>query len=329
MVPLGDWDSPRHVGIVLVGRQGDRYDNEVAAEVTGNTLRPGELAELLERTSRTFALTIPLLEEPLASDVGIAYLLLRLADTLEDAPLWNREPRVLALDSFGGWVVGDESGRTWLEAVRTNPPTADEGCLALLSRAEAVRNALLGRGEELVTVISLDIVRTSSRMAEFVRRQTSDGSLRLGDLADLKAYCYAVAGIVGELLTELFLARYPSLEAARRSLMSLAPVFGEGLQLVNILKDATKDASEGRIYLPRGTSHAEIIELARADLARANEYVSLLARNGAPRTMRAFCTLPIRLAEATLDRLESGDAKLTRSEVMSIFTDVTRDAHLQ
>ncbi|MBK8057261.1 MAG: squalene/phytoene synthase family protein [Gemmatimonadetes bacterium] len=41
-------------------------------------------------------------------------------------------------------------------------------------------------------------------MATFVSRET-DGPVHLRDLADLRAYCYTVAGIVGEMLTELFL----------------------------------------------------------------------------------------------------------------------------
>ena len=42
------------------------------------------LDQLLERTSRTFALSIPLLPEPARREVTLAYLLLRIADTLED-----------------------------------------------------------------------------------------------------------------------------------------------------------------------------------------------------------------------------------------------------
>ena len=286
-------------------------------------LAPGELSSLLEKTSRTFALTIPLLDEPLATDVGLAYLLFRIADTLEDAPSWGRDARMVALDSFGEWLVGESSERTWLQTVSDAPPTEDAGCLLLLARADAVRGAVLARGADLATSITLDVVRTSSKMAEFVSRQTDEGGLELVDLPDLREYCYAVAGIVGELLTEMFLARDPSLEPERDALMDLAPAFGEGLQLVNILKDAPSDAREGRLYLPAGVDRAEVVRLARADLVQASEYVAVLGRAGASPNVRAFCELPVRLAEATLDRLEAGAAKLTRTEVMEIFTKVT------
>lgn len=289
-------------------------------------LAPDELSSLLARTSRTFALTIPLLEEPLATDIGLAYLLFRIADTLEDAPSWGRDARMAALDSFGEWLVGDDDERAWLETVTAAPPTEDEGCLALLARADAVRGAVRALGDDIAMAMTMDVVRTSSKMAEFVSRQTDAGGLVLRDLPDLREYCYAVAGIVGELLTELFLARDPSLEAEREALMDLAPAFGEGLQLVNILKDAPSDAREGRVYLPPGVDRAEVVRLTRTDLERASEYVAILKRAGASSHVRTFCELPVRLAAATLDRLDQGAPKLTREEVMVIFADVTQSA---
>ena len=50
------------------------------------------LETLLAKTSRTFALSICFLPEGLRRDVTIAYLLFRIADTLEDADRWPRDP---------------------------------------------------------------------------------------------------------------------------------------------------------------------------------------------------------------------------------------------
>ena len=53
-----------------------------------------DIQQILEHTSRTFALAIPLLPEPTQTDVTVAYLVFRIADTLEDAtslPLLERE----------------------------------------------------------------------------------------------------------------------------------------------------------------------------------------------------------------------------------------------
>ncbi len=52
-------------------------------------------------------------------------------------------------------------------------------------------------------------------MAGFVDRIGDDGEMRLESLSDLRHYCYVVAGIVGELLTELFLLKRPEFGAGR------------------------------------------------------------------------------------------------------------------
>src|SRR5271166_2108694 len=59
-----------------------------------------DIDRLLILTSRTFALAIPELPEPLRREVGVAYLLFRIADTFEDATRWPRADRLAALDAF-------------------------------------------------------------------------------------------------------------------------------------------------------------------------------------------------------------------------------------
>lgn len=262
-------------------------------------MRDEEIAALLEKTSRTFALTIPLLEEPLRRRVGLAYLLFRIADTLEDADLWDRDQRLSALRSFGQWLGGGRG--EWRHA---SPPTKDAACLELLDRADAVL-------AEVPDTERGHVKRTAHGMAEFVARQDEGGSIQLADLADLRAYCYVVAGIVGELLTELF--------GAAPVLWEEAKLFGEGLQLVNILKDAPSDAKQGRVYLPASVPRADVVRLAREDLVVAERYAKELRERGAKAGTIAFCTLPRMLAVATLDRLDEGKPKLTREEVAVIF----------
>jgi farnesyl-diphosphate farnesyltransferase len=263
-------------------------------------MRDEEIASLLERTSRTFALAIPLLDPPLARRVGLAYLLFRIADTLEDAELWDRDQRLLALRSFEQWLGGGRG--EWKHAP---PPTNDAACLELLDRADAVLADVpdTERGH---------VKRTAHGMADFVARQDADGAIQLTDLADLRAYCYVVAGIVGELLTELF--------GAAPALWEEGKLFGEGLQLVNILKDAPGDAKQGRVYLPKDVPRAEIVRLAREDLAVAGRYTEELCARGATAGTIAFCTLPQKLAVATLDALDAGRPKLTRDEVAAIVS---------
>ncbi|MBX3219919.1 MAG: squalene/phytoene synthase family protein [Labilithrix sp.] len=291
---------------------------------TAGALSDADLARLLERTSRTFALAIPLLEPPLAREVGVAYLLFRIADELEDAPRWGRDRRAAALASFARWLDGDDAGpERWTELVERAPPTDDAGCLELLARADDVLAAARATDARAATAIVHHTKRTALGMAEFVARQDESGGIALADIDDLRRYAYAVAGIVGELLTDLFAIADPRVAAARAPLDADAAAFGEGLQLVNILKDAPADAREGRAYLPTSVSRGAIVDLARGDLVRAERYVAALVDAGAARGVVAFCALPVRLATATLDALDAGAAKLGREEVLGIYESVT------
>src|SRR5207253_9654359 len=104
----------------------------------------------------------------------------------------------------------------------------------------------------------------------------------LTTLDDLREYCFVVAGVVGEMLTEIFVAGGAlRLSAVAADLRKRARSFGEALQLVNILKDAHRDAKQGRIYLPRNVVLSEVFALVRADLDAAAEYVRLLQLGGA------------------------------------------------
>jgi farnesyl-diphosphate farnesyltransferase len=303
-----------------------------------------DLEDLLLRTSRTFALSIPHLPEPTRREVTLAYLLFRIADTFEDAADWPRAEKIAALGDFSWLLDGPEREAEIAAAAarwRTEVPCAQPGYRELLGEVPAVLASFFALDPEAVRLIRHHTRRTISGMAAYVARGTDAGDageLALVDLADLEAYCYVVAGIVGELLTELFLlgrlgradlpAGEPIADAGTvAALRGRAALFGEGLQLVNILKDSDSDALEGRRYLPSPTAETseaairrEVTAVARRDLAAADLYILDLQRAGAARGLVAFNALPVHLAQATLDRVEQAGpgAKLTRPEVYAI-----------
>jgi farnesyl-diphosphate farnesyltransferase len=284
--------------------------------------RAVDLEQLLIATSRTFALAIPLLPEPTRREVTLSYLLFRIADTFEDAAAWPRALRIEALEEFGRLLESPAPAevaaisRLWAAEV----PCEQPGYRDLLAEIPAVLDAFLALRPEAVALIREHTLRTARGMAGFVARTTDEGELELADVPDLQGYCYVVAGIVGELLTELFLLGRPELAATAPYLRERSRVFGEGLQLVNILKDSASDATEGRRYLPAGVGRAQVMDLARRDLRAAREYVLALQEAGAERGLVAFNALPVELAHATLDRVETAGpgSKLTRKEVYAI-----------
>jgi farnesyl-diphosphate farnesyltransferase len=290
-----------------------------------------DLEGLLERTSRTFALSIPRLPEPTRLAVTLAYLLFRIADTFEDAAAWPRARRAEALDDFLALLVDHAPlpraaslARAWVDG----RPTEHAGYLDLLDATPAVLQALQGMSPSGRAIVLRHARRTAEGMRGFVERSDERGSLRLATLTDLHGYCYVVAGIVGEMLTDLFVHDAPALAApaVEPALRARARAFGEGLQLVNILKDADDDARDGRTYLPPDTDRAAVLALAREDLVAATEYVLTLQGGGAPRGFVEFTALPVLLARATLQLLasEGPGAKLARERVMALVTDLDR-----
>lgn len=287
-----------------------------------------DLDDLLVKTSRTFALSIPLLPEPTRREVTLAYLLFRIADTFEDASHWPREQRVEGLDRFVELLESGDLEKAEAKAAEwvASTPSGHAGYVELMQEIPAVLRAFYELSEEAQDVVCHHVVRTCRGMAEFVERTDDSGVLALDDVEDLQAYCYVVAGIVGELLTELFVLGRASLAPISGYLEERAATFGEALQLVNILKDSADDALEGRSYLPARGDRLEVFALARSDLDAAAEYVRALQRAGAPRGIVAFTALPVLLAQATLDRVERAGpgAKLSRPEVSAIVQEMNQ-----
>jgi farnesyl-diphosphate farnesyltransferase len=277
------------------------------------------LDRLLQASSRTFALTIPLLREPTRREVTIAYLLFRVADSIEDSTRWPRDGKLQELEALRRFLEAPSGSiaapwRKWAE----DPPLDHPGYRELLGEFPSVMRAAESLAPEAWRLVSSHTAKTCRAMASFVERER-DGVLRLKDLGDLRAYCYAVAGIVGEMLTELFLLD-PALGPIASVMRDEAPLFGEALQLVNILKDRAADAREGRCYLPEEVDPADVFALARRDLAVASDYCARLERFGADSGIVAFTALPALLAFSSLGRVERDGpgAKITRAEVSEI-----------
>lgn len=272
---------------------------------------------LLQLTSRTFALSIPLLPEQVREDVTIAYLFFRVADTLEDEPSWTPAQRTAALRRFKDVLKGDA---TPVSEILPGAVT-DNGCAELLHSDSMLFSALEGRTPEAKQIIVDHLGRTIDGMCHFLLAEGGVSSLD-----EIREYCYYVAGIVGELCTALFMIESPSLASRADELTATAPAFGEALQLVNILRDEDDDAADGRRFIPRGQDRAELMTIAADDLERARRYVLLLEEGGADSGIVAFNTLNLLLAFGTLGRVreEGAGAKLTRAEVQATLDAVTR-----
>ena len=283
------------------------------------------LDDLLLETSRTFALTIPLLPEPTRRATCLAYLLFRISDTFEDASAWTREDRILALQA---WCALLQTKASWGSRARplsltwlASHPSEHEGYLRLLAAIPEVLDEVGRLAEGRQVIVIEHAIRSARGMADVLARADPDGWVRLANVEDLQRYCYIVAGIVGELLTSLFVHDAPALAAESPTLRANERAFGEALQLVNILKDEHDDESERRRFLPREVGRADVIALARTDLECARRYTAALVRGGAPPGFVAFTAMPAELAARTLERvvLDGPGAKVPRAVVLEMM----------
>ena len=278
-------------------------------------------ASILPGVSRTFALTIPALPERLAKVVTNAYLLCRIADTIEDDTALTDCQKTQFHRRFLSVIEGKEDAEAFaddLSPLLSSSVLPDERDLVRnTARVVRVMQGFSGRERKALTRC---LAVMCSGMPKFQRNKNLRG---LSDLKELGAYCYVVAGVVGEMLTELFCAHCPDLARNRREMKRLAVSFGQGLQMTNILKDIWEDRRDGTCWLPRSMFAGEGISLEQLEefhrthafragmnaligvthrhLKNALEFTCLIPAREAG--MRRFCLWALGLAVMTLQNL--------------------------
>ncbi len=289
------------------------------------------IEELLQTTSRTFALSIPLLPQPLDHKITLSYLVFRISDTLEDADHLSRSERQAGLHTFCDVLddLGEDAVLQWTRDWSQRSISEDENYNRLLRETPQVIRSLQAMDEASRDAVVHHATRSAKGMAEVLETADEKGSLQLSSLDELRQYCYFVAGIVGELITDLFVIDYEPL-ADSNVLRENGSAFGEGLQLVNILKDSSADKNCGRAYLPENTPVDDVFDLAFEDLKQANLYIKALREMKAPPGYIAFCDAPVQLAQATLRVVkEHGPgSKVPREETFELLQGVMERAGL-
>lgn len=285
--------------------------------------------QILPAVSRTFAISIRALPGTLGRAVLDAYLICRIADTVEDEATLAPAAKAALLDRL--LACFDDADAATAYGALVPPLTGDAEHVRLVRHAGhvfAVYRALPTRTQAHVRRWVTEMVRG---MRAFVLRYP-DG-IRIQTLDEFREYCYYVAGTVGYLLTDLWHEHAASVSPRRYAeLRERCRAFAQALQTVNILKDVARDAvDENSIYVPEqslrahGSSHAtilapeflrqnhaavaELIELAWRDLEEARQYLLLLPRRAV--AIRLFCVLPLLFAYATLRDLTGSTAMLT------------------
>lgn len=303
----------------------------------------GEIDRLLRNTSRSFYLSLGVLPNQIRDQVGLLYLLARVADTIADT---GEEPSqlLIELNKYEG-VLNDGSKEVYLGNVADLQDDPHEEEL-LRSASKAVRafagieqndrNIMLRCLNTIISGQRLDVERFGTKTTE-IRSLTSD--------EDLDDYTYKVAGSVGEFWTEISLKRLIPDMSSKGDFERFGVDFGKGLQMINILRDIPSDLHIGRCYIPserlasigltpvdlldESSMNAfrplydEYLDLSLKYLSAAHSYVSLIPRRH--KGLRLSCMLPIIIGWRTIrimrnrNVLSGMGAKIKRREIGSIL----------
>ncbi|MDO8624686.1 MAG: squalene/phytoene synthase family protein, partial [Candidatus Diapherotrites archaeon] len=168
---------------------------------------------------------------------------------------------------------------------------------------------------------------------------------RIKTFKELDAYCYYVAGTVGHYLTDIFAYKFglKHMAAFRKRCVD----FGLLLQKTNIIRDFSRDFSEGRVFWPselferHGVSEQEALSAqsatktqamlsemvvdARKHIVATEEYLDTIPPELTG--LREFCAIPLYMAIPTLEKCADNPAvfdpnarvKLSRTETAEIL----------
>jgi farnesyl-diphosphate farnesyltransferase len=216
------------------------------------------LDEMMNKVSRSFAIVVLSLEEPLNAYMATAYLICRVVDNIEDCAqpfAWKQQRFQEFHQLIEEPVSAPQILAAWSQELWPGL-TQDE-----LEMMGPVRGLILWEIYVQLPGTSRSIIRRwTSEMADGMLRienpdqhpllANRDGVRVLAAESDYNAYCFYVAGTVGHMATELVVDHYGLAEDAANRLSACCEACGRGLQKTNILKDFAEDLGRGISYLP-------------------------------------------------------------------------------
>ncbi len=305
-------------------------------------LSESRLSYLLQNVSRTFALTIPVLPNLLSQQVGISYLLCRACDTIEDDPKLLSTDKISLMSQFIDVLFKRIDCHIWVNELVNKLTFLNSYEKEVFLDLADIIETLYSYTPEIRSVILKGVWIMSDGMSKYQKVTCIETQ------NDLDHYCYSVAGVVGELLSNLFSINSNYSHDIKNKLSILSVSFGEGLQLTNICKDIWDDASRGVCWLPIGiktniTDHDTVsqqlmslsniekidfikkqVSITQGHLWNAVRFILTLPKSSYG--IRRFCFICVAMAFMTVRNiykrptfLNSKEIKINRSEVKSVL----------
>lgn len=211
--------------------------------------------EALSQVSRSFALVIPSLENPLDHIVGLAYLICRVCDNIEDCiqPLgwkedrWNEFSQILEHPEQAATILKQWHHYSWPGLTPAEHDLMGHAGLPLWEMYAELTQETRNSINRWVTEMADGMALMLSNRAP---TQQHHGISVLRDRSAYDTYCYYVAGTVGHVCTALTAEFYGWDNNVTITLEQHATAFGRALQKTNILKDFAQDLGREVSYIP-------------------------------------------------------------------------------
>lgn len=262
-----------------------------------------EAMRVLKETSRTFYIPIKMLDLTLRKTVGSAYLCMRAIDEIEDHEKLDNDMIASILRQTSDLL---------------KEPFDEEAYLSLIEPHKELLPEVTIRLGDWIRLIPSGIVETVQNYTSIMARGMADWAEKNWHIKteeDLDDYTYYVAGLVGEMLSDIW-KWYDGTETD----LEYAVGFGRGLQAVNILRNQEEDLDErGVNFVPEGWGREQLFDYARKNLSYVDGYIKDISN----RRIKLFCKIPSELAKRTLAVMESGREKMTREEVEETVKELT------
>lgn len=221
-----------------------------------------ECARVARESARTFYVAFLLLPPRRRRAIHAVYAFSRAADDVADDPALAPAEKLRRLDALRASLARVYEGV---------PATPQEAALAAAAAEFGIPRSL---PETVVDGVAMDVVPR-----------------RHADLAELREYSHAVAGVIGQMCVRIFGATAPEADL-------YADELGFALQVTNILRDLAEDAAAGRFYLPLDELAAhdldeEALLTATPGDGRATRFLELQAERAAAAFAAAEALLPL------------------------------------
>ena len=289
-----------------------------------------DLLAILKAVSRSFYISVRFLPAQIRMTIGVAYLLARASDTIADTNQLPARERIDLLRRYAESLAkpATEHQLDLATCLTKQSDGPERVLLANIDRVAEGLSRIPSSHRELVDEVLGKIVH--GQTLDIERFELEPGIKALANDAALEEYTYLVAGCVGEFWTKVCFLAWPKYaRLPEYEMLRIGKEFGQGLQLINILRDFPADLQAGRCYLPVAEPAAVAADpgLARPEWKewrqRANGYLEqawtyICAVR--PIRVRFACAMPVLIGVRTLRLLSDATAivpgiKVSRPEV--------------